>query len=52
MNYNDWEILSVEVQTVGSRQQKRCSITNGQITELVICGVEDDPIAVFIEANQ
>ena len=52
MNYEDWEILSCEVQTVGSRQQKRCSITNGQIFELVICGLDDDPILIYIEANQ
>ena len=52
MNYEDWEVHSYEVQTVGSRQQKRCSITNGQIFVLVICGLDDDPILMYIEANQ
>ena len=51
MNYEDWEVHSCEVQTVGSRQQKRCYITNGQVVELVICRVDDDPILVYMQAE-
>ncbi|WP_171067756.1 hypothetical protein [Acinetobacter higginsii] len=52
MKYEDFTILSEYIQDLGTRKQKICWITDGLAEYQVICGLDEDPITVFIEANQ
>lgn len=50
--YEDFTIVSCYTYKVLERVMKSCYITDGLYEFNVICGPDDDPIAVFIEANQ
>ncbi|ENX58805.1 MULTISPECIES: hypothetical protein [Acinetobacter] len=50
--YEDFTILSEYVQDLGTRKQKICWITDGLAEYQVICGLEEDPILIWLEANQ
>lgn len=52
MKYEDFTVLHVRYETIGTRTQKNCWITDGLYEFNVICGEFEDPILVYIEANQ
>ncbi|WP_171552743.1 hypothetical protein [Acinetobacter sp. Ac_5812] len=52
MNYEDFRVIYEFPFTVGGRLQKRCIITDGESEYEVVCGIDEDPIIGYLEANQ
>ncbi len=52
MKYEDFTIVSEYLQDLGTRKQKICIITDGLAEYQVICAEDEDPILIYLEANQ